>query len=78
MQQHRDAAGVVGSQVATQANSALTAAAVYNDATGFSGFRANAEPGTDLVDNFAVVPEPSTVGLLSLAALGAFGIRRRR
>lgn len=78
-----NAAGVVGSRIATSSTN-ITNSLIYNDTTTYAGFRTLGSTiggnGVNLVDNFGAVPvpEPGSVVLLAIGALGVAGIRRRK
>lgn len=50
---------------------------INGDSSVWPAFRAFSEGGSNLLDNFSVVPEPTTLGLLLIAALGTRRFGRR-
>ena len=60
----------------TSAN--LTSADIAADATVFAAFRSFQKDGVAALDNFAAVPEPSSLALFGAASAGLLILRRRR
>ena len=70
--------GTTPGAITTITSANLTSADIAADATVFAAFRSFHNDGVATLDNFAAVPEPSTVALFGAASAGLLMLRRRR